>query len=712
MALTTNYSSNSTTTSTFTSTESFDVWMRDNDKYPLIIVSITLCVLLSCFLLRKHFNICKSQFQRISIMVTDFMNIFWASLVMISIGVALFSTVWLFIIFSTWMVLYVVIVLSFVCKAMKKNNNQYITSPLIIHLKILSFLSIPILSINCLCVFISWWYMDSVSVTVYVFVVFAFHFVFFAFLPLAHLCISIHGLYANDDIASLMNVILFVLFALKLGTVVHVSLVVLIFTWSGYIWWLPLIASHVLCMGVWYMVGRVSVSISQIYEHCYHLDDLTCYIRPIIPCARVQFHPMDVKYPEYLSVYFVSQDNHAVVTAPMKVKEYAYKLWSMYTFWFRNGWLLFNCIVTITVLSYKSWHSRKQYQDTHCAEAAERDSSRSECEELENIAFWCTLLIIIAALPLLISLYTTINVGILDCSTRVCCLSSDIKYRAITLTKTVLFGAKIFLTILSDQHHVTYILTALSSITLSFIAYITYASNYKKLLSLPIKHPNIFVKTYLISYVTSICMSVLIIVFCFILSISRSDDGHFPYSLYGLYLSGWSLMMPMVWLFWSKLYNNEISRFTNQWKRTTEPSNDYKSTQLDNFPTCKCCKKIKLKKTDDIESLPASIGSLFYLQSFVVSSSFFIICLSITLLDMELQKDCHENIMRLKYVEFAACNFEYDVVTQIWQVIQLILAIITFINGIISLYTMQRKKKRYKYSMENQLVSLTDGLLN
>eukprot|EP01083_Nonionella_stella_P281382 957400_1 len=199
MAFTTNYSTNTSTTSTFTSTETVGEWIRGNAqkaKFPLITISTTLCVLFLCFLSisQKHFNICKSQFLCISITISNCMEIFGASLVMISIGIPLAhsSSKWILIILSTGMLLYTLIVLSFLCKTVQKNNNKYITSQLFRDIKILSFLGIIMLGINCSHVLLLFYDFYQIS-SMYSYQ--CYHFLLFPFIPLAHLCVSIHELY-------------------------------------------------------------------------------------------------------------------------------------------------------------------------------------------------------------------------------------------------------------------------------------------------------------------------------------------------------------------------------------------------------------------------------------------------------------------------------------------------------------------------------------
>eukprot|EP01083_Nonionella_stella_P088171 245546_1 len=337
-------------------------------------------------------------------------------------------------------------------------------------------------------------------------------------------------------------------------------------------------AAPVLYIVLGVITGHVSVYISDSYQRCYSQSGFTYYIRPIVPCTRVKYNPTDIDI----------DDTHSVIgsKSPLNrargMRQYAVHLWSIYSFWFRNGWLLFNCIITNIIFAYKIWHSNKQYQEKHCERVEPFDIDALECQDLSITANLCQVLFIFAALPLVISVYSTFNVGVSDCSNKMWCISTDIKYRAITLTKTVLFGAKIFLTVQSDQHTAEkYILTLLSSATLCFIAYITYASNYQTILSLPTNYPNVFVKTYLISYASSICIRtcILMIVFSLIASQTVQSINYFPvmqrYSL--------RMILPMVWLFWCKLYNNEISRFTSQWKRDLEYSKDCKTTPLDSY---------------------------------------------------------------------------------------------------------------------------------
>eukprot|EP01083_Nonionella_stella_P261544 890430_1 len=289
MAFTTNYSTTAFHTDSFTSTEMANlIWIIANAqkaKYPLIIISTALCLLLLLyFLSRKHK--CISQSLCIATMLSNCMKIFGAALVMISIGIpiALSSSEWLMIVLSTWMLLYTLIILSFLCKIAKKNNNKYITSQLFIHIKILSFLSIFMLGINCLHALFLFYERFSIH---------CYHFLFFACIPRAHLCISMHEFYASDDIIPLMNIILFALFALKLETLV--SLIFTIRFCMAYSLGLPGIcllgAAPVLYIVLGVITGHVSVYISDSYQHCYSQSGFTYYIRPIVPCTRVKYNP-------------------------------------------------------------------------------------------------------------------------------------------------------------------------------------------------------------------------------------------------------------------------------------------------------------------------------------------------------------------------------------------------------------------------------------
>lgn len=398
----------------------------------------------------------------------------------------------------------------------------------------------------------------------------------------------------HQFIYTLLNDIIFILFQFKLLSLFLITFIVsaaiTITTFSTPLVIIYVFVSNIIIIILWITIGKLSTQLYTSYEnYASNNTNTSKYIRPLIPYASTQ--------GTEISLSPIVNSLADLTTGDDKMKgccTYLILLYSRHTFWFRHSLLIITCLLTIITAYIK-------YQ-------LENDT---------NVQRYALTTIIAAALPIILSIYSVVteyNNEFCKCRKQSHCLSSDVKYRGIIFTKTLLFMLKNYLIEFSGPDLLGYSFAVLSFSTLLFIAIMTWAVKSRVLKKLPVKNPNIFRITYLISYIICKISSFFVVVNSFI------NCTYIPCtSFIG------NVVLPFLWIFWSKLYNNEVARFTSELRRTNAVNNGIISYDHD---ATKNVNKI-CGRSIIIESFPSTIGSLYQLQCMIIIGSFMtlLICL-------------------------------------------------------------------------------------
>ena len=243
---------------------------------------------------------------------------------------------------------------------------------------------------------------------------------------LTPLCILVAKLYhylrhGHDhlDRYALMNELIFVLFSFKLLSLFLLFFLVCVVITDAATLPTALTLSFSLfaagtVVALWTLIGSISTMLYALYQERFALDlaSSTTYVRPLVPLAKIKG-------------YELSPLSSAQRTGVKSCFASVVRLWARHTFWFRHGLLFVTCLLTIVTAAIKF-----------------------KLEKDENIARYAVTTIIAAVLPIALSLYSVLteyNSARCGCKRLSLCVSSDVKYRGIIFTKTLLFMLKNYL---------------------------------------------------------------------------------------------------------------------------------------------------------------------------------------------------------------------------------------------------------------------------
>ena len=240
------------------------------------------------------------------------------------------------------------------------------------------------------------------------------------------------------------------------------------------------------------------------------------------------------------------------------------------------------------------------------------------------------------------------------CKCKCCCcctnlIPSDNKFRLLCITKTVLLLSKQLLIqeLTDDFDWISVVFTILSFISWSTIAVITYAIDSKFVLALRhLKYPKLFHFTYVISYLVTSTGSLLVILAGFALKHSASSSD-----LYWQYI----VLLPFIWLFFGKLYNNEFTRLKTSIK--SDRNNMYN------------------------QGMPVTVDSVYQFQWLVILSSIITF-----ILFYEYQDDF--DTIKKHPTHYSHSDVKWY---HVFYNFQMVLSCITFINGFLTLFSLQKK---------------------
>eukprot|EP01084_Bolivina_argentea_P253000 424865_1 len=309
----------------------------------------------------------------------------------------------------------------------------------------------------------------------------------------------------------------------------------------------------------------------------------------------------------------ISNSNGRLNTESRRAKFYncynRYKsVWKRYKFWNQN----YMIIATSTVAIFGAWIHWLQHETYNTG------------DQLTAVGVICGSIIFFSISSMCIYKF--------QCC---CCLlfvSADNKFRLLCVVKTTLLLVKQFLIYQIDTNIWKWVFRILSILSLISIAIITYAFDHVFVKELThMKHAKLFYITYGVSYfVTNISTAVIVIASLY--QIPRDDQV--------------TIVIPFLFLYFSKLYNNEYSRYKEYIKG-------------------------KLRNEVDNKQLPCTIASLYHVQQVVVMMS------SMTLVVLLLAN--RTNILG----NSGNVGHRFDLV------IQMVFSAIIILNGIVILYILK-----------------------
>eukprot|EP01083_Nonionella_stella_P089467 249626_1 len=137
--------------------------------------------------------------------------------------------------------------------------------------------------------------------------------------------------------------------------------------------------------------------------------------------------------------------------------------------------------------------------------------------------------------------------------------SSDRNFRGMCFIKTILFQFKQPLIWYFGHSIWSYVFQILSFLTLITIAYLTFHNKFTKLRLLPVRYPKLLMFSYVISYIiTNSCCTLLVIIG---IIFAHNDADIFAHYQYVNWFN--IVYLPFLWLYCSKLLNNEMVRLVN-----------------------------------------------------------------------------------------------------------------------------------------------------
>eukprot|EP01083_Nonionella_stella_P089466 249623_1 len=141
--------------------------------------------------------------------------------------------------------------------------------------------------------------------------------------------------------------------------------------------------------------------------------------------------------------------------------------------------------------------------------------------------------------------------------------SSDRNFRGMCLIKTILFQFKQPLIWYFSHSVWSYVFQILSFLTLITIAYLTFHNKFTKLSILPVQYPRVLMFSYVISYIITNSCCTLLVIIGIVFAHQQYDGSMSMYSNYQ-YINWFNIVyLPFLWLYCSKLLNNEMVRLVS-----------------------------------------------------------------------------------------------------------------------------------------------------